>query len=163
MALLVIVLGYAGPSLSRFFRGRNLASEAQRFLALARYGQSRAVSEGVPIVLWIDAEQGSYGLKAQTGYAEEDTRAIDCTLDSELRIEVPVFLQTVQTNLWTMAPLLRGGQPLICFLPDGYLSEPSPDSILIHQTRDNETVWIGASENRTRYEIRTNQLFQARR
>ena len=55
MAMLLIVLGIAFPSLKRFFRGRNLDSEARRFLSLTQYGQSRAVSEGFPMVLWIDA------------------------------------------------------------------------------------------------------------
>ncbi len=45
MALLLIVIGVALPSLKRFFHGRNLDSEARRFLSLTRYGQSRAVSE----------------------------------------------------------------------------------------------------------------------
>ena len=55
LTLLLIVIGVAFPSLQHFFRGRNLDSEARRFLSLTRYGQSRAVSEGVPMVLWIDA------------------------------------------------------------------------------------------------------------
>ncbi len=53
MAMLAIVISVALPSLKGFFRGRNLDSEARRFLSLTRYGQSRAVSEGVPMVLWI--------------------------------------------------------------------------------------------------------------
>jgi prepilin-type N-terminal cleavage/methylation domain-containing protein len=72
MTLLVIVLGVSAPSLSRFFRGRTLDSETKRFLALTRYGQSRAVSEGVPVVLWIDSKQGEYGLQADASYVEED-------------------------------------------------------------------------------------------
>src|SRR6266540_3620386 len=45
MALLLLVFGVTLPSLKGFFRGRNLDSEARRFLSLTRYGQSRAVSE----------------------------------------------------------------------------------------------------------------------
>src|SRR5262249_19567201 len=62
MALLAIVLGISAPSLSRFFRGRSLESEAQRFLALTRHAQSRAVSEGVPMVVWLWPKQRSYGM-----------------------------------------------------------------------------------------------------
>src|SRR6266436_2034312 len=76
LALLLIVIGVAFPSLQHFFRGRNLDSEARRFLSLTRYGQSRAVSEGVPMVLWIDARQNTYGLQAQTGYTETDTNMV---------------------------------------------------------------------------------------
>lgn len=163
MALLVIVIGYAAPSLSRFFRGRHLDSEARRFLAITRYGQSRAVSEGIPMVLWIDAERGSYGLKAQTGYDEEDTKALQYTVDAELQIEVPASSLIIQTNFWTLAPPLRTGQRMVCFLPDGFLSETSPDRILIRHVRENETVCFAPSANRTGYEIQTNQLQQAHR
>src|SRR4030095_5231078 len=87
MAMLGIVLAVAFPSLTHFFRGRNLDSEARRFLSLTRYGQSRAVSEGVPMVLWIDTRQKSYGLQAQTGYADTDTNAVQFNLDKDLQVE----------------------------------------------------------------------------
>ncbi|MCX6930914.1 MAG: prepilin-type N-terminal cleavage/methylation domain-containing protein, partial [Verrucomicrobia bacterium] len=53
MALLTIVISLTAPSLSKFFRGRTLDSEARRLLALTRSGQSRAVSEGMPMDLWV--------------------------------------------------------------------------------------------------------------
>src|SRR6266699_3774640 len=87
MAMLMIVISVAFPSLKGFFRGRNLDSEARRFLSLTQYGQSRAVSEGVPMVLWIDARQKTYGLQAQTGYADNDTNAVQFTLDRDLQVE----------------------------------------------------------------------------
>ena len=65
LALLSVVIAVQAPTLARFFRGRNLDAEAQRFLALTRYGQNRAVAEGVPMVLWMDAEAGQYGLEAE--------------------------------------------------------------------------------------------------
>src|ERR1035441_8861833 len=65
MALLTIVISLTAPKLSRFFHGRTLDSEARRLLALTRSGQSRAVSEGVPMDLWVDAELGMFGLEAE--------------------------------------------------------------------------------------------------
>jgi Tfp pilus assembly protein FimT len=153
---LVEMLSYVAPSLSRFFRGRNLTSEARRLLALTRYGQSRAVSEGIPMLLWVDPRQGQYGLKAQTGYIDPDPKAVEYTLTSDMQIQVqnPVRLQT---NHWTLAPQsTRLSQPTICFLPDGFISESSPDSILLRAPKENDAVWIGESANRLRYEIRTN-------
>jgi type II secretion system protein H len=67
MTILLVVMAVAFPSLRGFFRGRNLDSEARRILALTRYGQSRAVAEGVPVVLWIDSKQRTYGLEAAAG------------------------------------------------------------------------------------------------
>src|SRR5215471_4886864 len=77
MALFVVVMGIVAPDLSSFFRGRNLDSEAQRFLSLTRYGRSRAISEGVPVELWINAKQGHYGLQAVSGYTETKGNAVD--------------------------------------------------------------------------------------
>src|SRR6188474_2898745 len=76
MAMLLIVLGVAFPSLKGFFQGRNIDSEARRFLSLTRYGQSRAISEGIPMILWIDAPRKAYGLQVQTGYTESNSKAV---------------------------------------------------------------------------------------
>ena len=162
MALLVIMLGFVAPSLSRFFRGRNLDSEARRILALTRYGQSRAVSEGVPMLLWLDPKLGTYGLKAQTGYTDRDQKAVEYTLATDLQMEVQMPTK-LQTNMWTMAPQqTRLNQPTICFLPDGFISASSPDRILLRETRANDAVWIGATANHLAYEIQTNQYLFAR-
>src|SRR5262245_45532100 len=84
MAILMIVLGVACPSLLDFFCGRNLDSEARRFLSLTRYGQSRAVSEGVPMLLWVSPRDGMYGLQTQPGYTDTDPKAVEFNLDKDL-------------------------------------------------------------------------------
>src|SRR3954469_14277873 len=74
MALLTVVIGIAAPKLSRFFSGRTQESEEGRFLLLTHYGQSLAVSEGVPMTLWIDAKNRAYGLQQETGYTDGDRK-----------------------------------------------------------------------------------------
>ena len=54
LALLVIITSLAAPAMANFIRGRALDSEARRLLALMHAGQSRAVSEGMPMMLWVD-------------------------------------------------------------------------------------------------------------
>src|ERR1039458_6663663 len=88
MALLTIVISLTAPKLSRFFHGRTLDSEARRLLALTRSGQSRAVSEGVPMDLWVDAELGTFGLEAEPSYETSDPKAVDFTLDGGLQLAV---------------------------------------------------------------------------
>src|ERR1035441_9122537 len=88
MALLTIVISLTAPKLSRFFHGRTLDSEARRLLALTRSGQSRAVSEGVPMDLWVDAELGRFGLEAEPSYETSDSKAVDFTLDGGLQLAV---------------------------------------------------------------------------
>ena len=54
MTIMVVIISLVMPSLKGFFQGRNLDNEALRFLALTRYGQSRAINEGVPVELWVN-------------------------------------------------------------------------------------------------------------
>src|SRR4030095_8279057 len=76
------------PSAVRFFRGRTLDSEANRLLALTRYAQSRAVSEGIPMILWIDEDQRRYGLPAEFTSKQEDELAREFDLDPDVPLEV---------------------------------------------------------------------------
>src|SRR5512141_2029281 len=88
MALLTIVISLTAPRLSRFFRGRTLDSEARRLLALTRSGQSRAVSEGIPIDLWVNVAEGQVGLEAEPSFETSDSKAVDLQIDERLKIEV---------------------------------------------------------------------------
>jgi Tfp pilus assembly protein FimT len=126
MALLIVAVSLVTPSLSKFFGGRSADSEARKFQALMRYGQSRAVSEGVPMMLWVDARNGTYGLESEPGYFDSDPRAVENKLDNGLRISVGkntakqpmVNSQTgrIQTG---QAKQGKARLPAIYFLPDG--------------------------------------------
>lgn len=162
MAMLSIVLALAAPSLSRFFRARTLDSEVRRFLALTRYGQSRAVSEGAPMVLWIDAKQGSYGLERDMGYAEgEDTNALSFTLDEKLRLEaaLPVAQARARQVLsaWEPITLRAGDLPKIRFTPEGFIGPTSPERIWIHQD-EKESVCVARDRTGLTYEVQTNLM-----
>ena len=76
MTLLVVVVSVAAPSLAGFFRGRAVEAEARRMLSLTRLGQSRAASEGVPMVLWVDTTEKKYGLEEDSSFTDNDTRAV---------------------------------------------------------------------------------------
>src|SRR6185436_5072643 len=80
MTVLTIAASITAPALANFFRGRTLDSEARRFLALTRQGQSRSASEGLPMELWLDVQQGAYGLEAEPSYEPEDPKAVNFTL-----------------------------------------------------------------------------------
>src|SRR4051812_28811562 len=159
MAMLLIVIGVAAPTLSRFFKGRNLDSEARRILSLTKYGQSRAVSEGIPVVLWIDARQRTYGLREASGYDSLDEKAVEFTLDENLQIEpmLPVLQTGVRVD--QSAIKLVGNVPMIRFSPDGSITDTSPDRILLTQKLQKDSVWIVRSANRLRYEIQTPDVY----
>jgi type II secretion system protein H len=162
MALLLIVIGVVLPSLKGFFHGRNLDSEARRFLSLTRYGQSRAVSEGVPMVLWIDTRRGAYGLQQQAGYTDGDSNEVRFALAEELRVEVQTPAVAMQTSPLNQTVAGVGYVPMIRFTPDGFIGETSPERIGFRQGTDNPT-WVVESTNRLKYEIQAKYSSKAGR
>ena len=162
MALLLLVFGVSLPSLKGFFRGRNLDSEARRFLSLTRYGQSRAVSEGVPMVLWIDTRRGAYGLQQQAGYTDGDSNAVRFTVSEEMRVEVQMPAVTMPTSPLSQTMPGVGNATMIRFTPDGFIGESSPDRILFRQGQDG-AIGIVESTNRLKYEMQANDSLNARR
>jgi len=161
MALLGIVIGVSAPALANFFRGRTLASEARRLVSLTRYGQSRAVTEGVPTILWIDLRRGTYGLQQEPGYAEADAKAVEFALSKDLRISVADMpLISSQLRQAQPATVADPNVPRLRFQPDGFISETSPQSVVLREN-SGEAIWITQSRNRLNYEISTNALQQA--
>ena len=160
MALLTIVMSLTAPALAHFFRGRSLDSEVRRFLGLTRYAQSRAVSEGVPMVLWMDAEQGKYGLKAEMSYADEDAKAAEFELARDLKMEVQLPVTGLDSVPWKVTTEVAGNRPAIRFTADGFMGDNSPDYIIFRQEHEGEQdeKSIGRSRNRLSYEITTNIL-----
>jgi type II secretion system protein H len=168
MALLTVVISLTAPRLSRFFHGRTLDSEARRLLALTRSGQSRAVSEGVPMDLWVDTEQGTFGLEAEPSYDASDAKAVDFELDSGLQLEVVAKNAVAAANTVTMGRnqqtsiastprvnLVHASLPTIRFLPDGSVGEASPQKLHLTST-DGGSLWLAQSHDGLSYEIRSN-------
>jgi hypothetical protein len=162
MALLTIVISLGAPSLAHFFRGRSLDSEARRFLSLTHYGQSRAVSEGVPMILWIDVKQGLYGLKSEAGYLEDDPKAVEFVLNDRLQIEVEAAQVRPLSSPRGSLPRQANALPEIRLTPDGFIGDTSPEAVAIREAED-ETIWITQSRNRLHYEVHTNYVRAARR
>jgi type II secretion system protein H len=156
MGMLVVVLAVAFPSLTGFFRGRSLDAEAHRFLALTRYAQSRAVSEGIPMLMWIDVEGGMYGLEAPASYLEKDDKAVEYELNKDIEVEVEQSLSlAASTEIRLTLPGL-GNSPMIRFEPDGSISDSSPEGIVFRQGEDTP-IWIGKNLNRLNYEIQSEE------
>ncbi len=144
LALLVIITSIAVPAMSRFIRGRALDSEARRLSALLHAAQSRAVSEGMPMMLWVDEKNGAYGLEAETSGQNGDAKAEDLTVDSTLQIAV--------LNLGTGAQTTFKNLPAIRFLADGTVDETSPQTLEL-QDSVGTARWLVETKTRTGYEI----------
>lgn len=158
LALLAMTVAVAAPALSRFFRGRALDSEARRMLALTRYAQSRAVSEGIPMVMWFKPEEGTYGLEAETTYTDTDPKAIEYQMDANLALELAPPTPG-QSAPWKITSQIAGNQPAIRFTPDGFISETSPAWVWLKIIRENEAdaVWLTLNDNRLKYELQNTQ------
>jgi type II secretion system protein H len=144
LALLVIITSIAVPAMSRFIRGRALDSEVRRLAALIHAAQSRAVSEGMPMMLWVDEKNGGYGLEAETSGQNGDAKAEDLAVDSTLQIAV--------LNLGTGAQTTFKNLPAIRFLADGTVDEDSPQTLEL-QDSDGFARWLVETKTRTGYEI----------
>jgi type IV fimbrial biogenesis protein FimT len=145
LALLVIITSMAAPAMSNFIRGQALNSEARRLVALMHAGQSRAVSEGLPMVLWVNEKQGAYGLQAETTGQNGDPKAENLTVDSALQITV--------VNPGSGGTTKFGGLPAIRFLPDGTVDENSPTMLQLLDAKGH-ALWLIESRDRNGYEIR---------
>ena len=153
MVLLAIGAAMVAPAMASFFHGRVLSSEAKRLLALTHLGQSRAIAEGVPVLLWIDTRTSTYGLKVQSSYAEADGQPTVYTADPAVTLDTP-STETPPVSEQDDEKLgLTDGLPFIRFTPDGFYDDSSVRKIVIHQGTDG-ALEIGQTANRLAYEIR---------
>ncbi len=178
MMLLVIVVSITGPSLSAFFKGRVVDNEVRRFIALTRYAQSRAVSEGVPMIVWVDEKERKYGIGIEDSFVdadEEDGQAKTYDLAEGLEIEVVrsavLQVENASGNTGTAASEdlaaavaaeaaradAEGDQVNIRFTPDAFLGDHVPEAVIIRDRnrKENES-WLAPNRNRIVYEVQTN-------
>jgi len=144
LALLVIITSIATPAMSRFIRGRALDTESRRLFALMHLAQSRAVSEGMPMVLWVDEKSGSYGFAAETSGQNGDPKAETMAIDSTLAISV--------LNTGTGVATTFNNLPAIRFQADGTVDENSPQTLKLTDS-DGFSRWLTETRLRTGYEI----------
>lgn len=143
MGLLVVAVCLVAPRLSDFVRGRALDSEARRLLALTDAGESRAVSEGMPMVIWFDVKQNMYGLEEETPPKGGDSKAERLTISESVSI-TPVSAGAAAMTTFNHLPAIR-------FLPDGTVDEDSPQTVQL--TQGGDTLRLVEVQNRTGYEI----------
>ena len=133
MALLLIGTAMVAPRMVSFFRGRALSLETRRMLALVHYAQSRAIAEGVPVVLWFNPTNSTYGQNIQVGYADNDDRASSFALESNLTLEAPVKDAPPVSELGDEKFGLPVGLATIRFTPDGFYDSTSVTKLVVHE------------------------------
>ncbi len=144
LALLVVITSIAAPAMARFIRGRALDSEARRFAALIHAGQSRAVSEGATMLLWVNEKSGSYGLQAETSGQNGDAKAEELNVDSTLQIAV--------VSAGAATPTTFHDLPAIKFSADGTVDDNSPATFKLTDSAGFAR-WLVLGKTRMGYEI----------
>jgi type II secretion system protein H len=163
MVILTATVALAAPRLASFFRGRALDSEARRLLALTRYAQDRAASEGVPVRMWFDVSNGKYGIRPESGYQENAATDVTLTIGDGIRLEV-----ISETRRKANQPLLRSTRssagsttgvrqpadnlPGIGFLPEGLIDPEQAASISLTDA-DGYSVKVAPDQTFLHYEI----------
>ena len=143
------------------------------------------------MVLWMDVQKRTYGLRADVTYsrndnysrmntsAETDSKAVEFTLGERLQLEANSPVVERSSELWWQN-LANGNMPAdkrdttgrsgrqsnilpqIRFLPDGSIDETSPERVLIREAKDTGAFYIAQSLNRLNYEIQATNLPSAR-
>ena len=117
MMLLAIVAALSAPSLSRSTRQRNLDEEATRLLALTEYGRDEAVSQGVPMIVWIDAKGQRYGVEPKSGFDSDETRSREYAMNPDVNVEIDKAVAS------------GGVVEAMEFAPDGALTTSSVETV----------------------------------
>lgn len=151
LSLLAVISSFVAPALARFARGRSLDGEARQVLALTRAAQSRAVSDGTPILLSIDPAAGTYSMTREWARTLGDPKAMSLRVDETLRVDTVAVAGPGGTMTGGAgAGVLRS----IRFMPDGTVDEASPQGIRVADI-DGRSLMLVQTKNRMGYEIRT--------
>jgi len=140
MAVLALVLAFSAPSLARSMRQRNLEAEAARFLAATEYARSEAISQGVPMTVWIEEKERRYGIATRRGFVGQETRERSFALHPDVEIESE---KMIARNAAT--------QP-IEFAPDGAPATTNVASVLL-KDRSASVLTIARTADGWGYEI----------
>lgn len=147
MTIIVVAVAMVAPRLTDFVRGRALDSEARRMMALMHAGQARAVSEGMPMVLWFNGKQNTCGLEEETPPKGGDLKAEDLTISDGVQITTVSAAGSTGATMFNHLPAIR-------FQADGTVDDDSPQSVQLTQGRD--VLWLVKLQNRTGYEVSDN-------
>ena len=164
MALLVVAVSMVSPRLAGFIRARTLESETHRLHSLVNAARARAISEGVPVILWVDAATGKYGMELDSPGKNGDPNAIEFSADADIQLAFATADSLVGQTATSPRPVTLPGirpatttqrnTPSIRMLPDGSVDETSPQALRITDSLGG-TLWLVEGSDRRHYETRT--------
>lgn len=152
MIVLTTVLAFVAPMLTRSFQQRHLDQEATRLVSLTEYGRDEAISQGVPMVVWINPETGDMGLDAATGYTATDVSRKQYSLNADLHFDMQN----------AALPMTDGLAQLVQFAPDGSPDTSSGEAVRIVDRFDSSVI-VRRTEDGWGYEVAKEEANVARR
>ena len=135
LVVLSVLLALVAPSLSKSFRARVLDQAAVQLLALIQYGRDEAISQGVPMDVWLNPQNGQYGVAPKTGYPGEATRNKQYRLDPELHFDNTLSASSTGHSL-TVAEFAPDGTLEASSNPSLRIADRSSASIVVTETPD---------------------------
>jgi hypothetical protein len=87
MALLATLLALSAPTILHSFKQRDLEQEGTQLLAVTEYARSEAISQGVPMSVWINPGTGEFGVHASDGYDGDKAREKTYSLRTDVRFD----------------------------------------------------------------------------
>ncbi len=140
MALLAIVAALSAPAMSRSIRARNLNGEAARFVAATEYARDEAVSQGLPMTVWIDPATQHFGIAPRAGYEGVESRDREFAVNTDIHFE--------------LESATAGGELVqaVEFSPDGTPTTTSLESLRVVDRFENE-VTVARTKDGWSYEV----------
>jgi prepilin-type N-terminal cleavage/methylation domain-containing protein len=134
MALLAIFMALAIPSLGPSMRQRNLESEAARLLAATEYARDEAISQGVPMTVWIDPEGRRFGVEPKVGFVGDDTRIREFSVDPDIGFEIEKGV--IKRGIVEAMEFAPDGTPALTNVPSVVLKDRFKSVLTLAQTTD---------------------------
>jgi prepilin-type N-terminal cleavage/methylation domain-containing protein len=137
MVVLAVLLALVAPSLTSSFRGRNLEQAGAQVLAVTEYGRDEAISQGVPVDVWINPANGQFGIAVKAGFPGDPARLKHYALQPELRFDAAASpggagTATASNGGIATPPVATGqGVTVAEFQADGTLDSSSNPTIRI--------------------------------
>lgn len=133
MVVLAVIAALSVPSLSRSMRARHLADEATRFLAATEYGRDEAVSQGLPMTVWIDPATQHFGVEPREGFIGTEARNREFAVNADTHFEID---KTTGGGVVQVVEFSPDGTPAASSMETVRLTDRFDSTITIARTRD---------------------------
>ena len=134
MALLAIVAAISMPSMGRSIRSRNLSGEAARFVAATECGRDEAVSQGVPMTVWIDPATQRFGVEPKAGYEGVESRNREFAVNPDVHFEFDSGVAAGERVI--AAEFAPDGAPALTSLETLRLVDRFESTVTVARTKD---------------------------